>query len=206
MTNLITNLPQRPVANLVLAHGAGAGADTPFMTSVATALCEMDVAVYRFNFPYMQVIQESGKRRPPDKMPKLISSYSEVIEGIDDTLPLFIGGKSMGGRVASMMVDSTRAVGTVCLGYPFHPPGKPDNLRTEHLENMSKPLLVVQGQRDTFGKQEEVEGYRLSDAIQIAFLPDGDHSFKPRKASGITEQQNLLAAARRVVEFIKETL
>jgi predicted alpha/beta-hydrolase family hydrolase len=96
-------------------------------------------------------------------------------------------------------------LGLVCLGYPFHPPGKPEKQRTEHLAALRTPTLILQGERDTFGTREEVEGYDLSPAIRVAYLPDGDHGFKPRKASGHTEAENIKSAARLTADFI-ETL
>jgi predicted alpha/beta-hydrolase family hydrolase len=114
-----------------------------------------------------------------------------------------IGGKSMGGRIASLVADEARVAGLVCLGYPFHPVGKPDRLRVEHLATIRTPTLIVQGQRDPFGDREEVAGYRLSPAVRVAWAEDGDHSFRPRKASGRTEQQNWTAALEEVVNFLE---
>jgi predicted alpha/beta-hydrolase family hydrolase len=116
---------------------------------------------------------------------------------------LVIGGKSMGGRIASLVADEAGAAGLVCLGYPFHPVGQPERLRVEHLEAIRTPTLIVQGERDPFGSQEEVAGYRLSSAIRIAWVVDGDHSFKPRKKSGRTEQQNWEAALGEIVTFLE---
>ena len=116
---------------------------------------------------------------------------------------LVIGGKSMGGRIASMLADDVDAHGLVCLGYPFHPPGKPEKLRTAHLLGLQTPTLIVQGTRDPFGKREEVEGYGLSAAIRLVWLSDGDHSFKPRKSSGRTEEQNLGEAIAAISEFVR---
>ncbi|MBW2212344.1 MAG: dienelactone hydrolase family protein, partial [Deltaproteobacteria bacterium] len=114
-----------------------------------------------------------------------------------------IGGKSMGGRIASMIADEVGAAGVVCLGYPFHPPGKPERLRTAHLETLKTPTLIVQGTRDRLGADEEVATYSLSPSIDLTWMEDGDHSFKPRKKSGRTRDQNLKAAASVVVEFIR---
>ena len=108
----------------------------------------------------------------------------------------------MGGRVASLIADEAGVKGLVCLGYPFHPPGKPDRLRTEHLAPLATPALIVQGERDPFGGRDEVESYDLSPAITVTWMPDGDHGFKPRKASGRTERENLDDAIAAVAEFV----
>jgi len=113
-----------------------------------------------------------------------------------------IGGKSMGGRIASMVADDATVLGVVCLGYPFHPPGKPEKTRTKHLETIRTPTLIVQGTHDSFGSPEDVRDYRLSPAIRIVWIEDGDHSFKPRARSGRTEGGNVDAAIALVAEFI----
>jgi predicted alpha/beta-hydrolase family hydrolase len=114
-----------------------------------------------------------------------------------------IGGKSLGGRIASMLADETGVAGLVCLGYPFHPPGKPDRLRTEHLRTLHTPALILQGTRDPFGSPDEVSGYALSTSIRVHWLVDGDHSFKPRKSSGRTEQDNWNEGIEVVAAFVQ---
>lgn len=173
---------------IALAHGAGAGMDSPFMTWFAEALVKRSCGVARFEFPYMVKQRRSGKRGPPDKLPALLATWREVIDvlGRDH---LVIGGKSMGGRIASMVVDEAHVKGLICLGYPFHPVGKPERLRVEHLQRIAAPTLIVQGTRDPFGGQAEVAGYCLSPRIKVHWLDDGDHDFKPRKASGRTQQE-----------------
>lgn len=196
-----------PTVTLLLAHGAGAGAESDFMQDMATQLSELDVRVVRFNFPYMTQIADTGKKRPPDSMPKLEAHFKNVIEQALHKwpdAPLFIGGKSMGGRVATLIAHDTDAVGVIALGYPFHPPGKPEKLRTEHLMLFEKPLLIVQGERDTFGNRQEVEGYSLPERISTLYLTDGDHSFKPRKASGFTQSAHIASAAQRCAAFFRE--
>jgi predicted alpha/beta-hydrolase family hydrolase len=113
-----------------------------------------------------------------------------------------IGGKSMGGRMASMVADELQVRALVCLGYPFHPPGRPQQLRTEHLQSLRTPTLILQGTRDQFGTREEIAEYDLSKAIRVEFLPDGDHSFKPRKSSGVTEMSNIEHAVALMEEFL----
>ncbi len=110
----------------------------------------------------------------------------------------------MGGRIASMVADEAAVAGLVCLGYPFHPPGRPDKLRVAHLEKLQTPALIVQGERDAFGTRDEIARYSLSKRISVAFLPDGDHSFKPRASSGRTEGQNLAEAVALVTAFLEE--
>lgn len=190
----------------VLAHGAGAGSDSPFMQAMAEKLEQLGVATARFNFPYMERSKADGKRRPPDKIPSLIKDYSEKLALINR--PCVIGGKSMGGRVASLLMaeNPELAAACVCLGYPFHPAGKPERLRTDHLAAIKKPLLIVQGTRDALGNQQEVTGYALPDCIQWLWLDDGDHDLKPRKASGFTHEQHLQAAAERIAAFVKQQL
>ena len=116
---------------------------------------------------------------------------------------LVIGGKSMGGRIATLVANQAGVAGLVCLGYPFHPVGKPDRPRVEHLHSIRAPTLIVQGERDPFGNREEVAGYKLSPAVRVAWVLDGDHSFKPRKSSGRTERQNWEAALGEVAAFLE---
>lgn len=209
MSEWYVDTPANPIATIILAHGAGAGAESEFMQEVASNMRQLNINVVRFNFPYMETIKATGKKRPPDRMPKLEASFVAVTERVTiqwPDLPLFIGGKSMGGRVATRILDQSEAIGAIALGYPFHPPGKPEKQRTEHLANLQKPLLIIQGERDTFGRREEVEGYALSPAIQTEFLADGDHSFKPRKASGCTHSGHIETATRQAQTFMQAML
>ncbi len=169
---------------IVLAHGAGAPMDSPFMNVVAAGLAAGGLRVARFEFPYMRRRRETGERRPPDREPALRAAWLEAIAALGGGERLVIGGKSLGGRMASLVADEAGARGLVCLGYPFHPPGQPDRLRTAHLRDLRTPTLIVQGTRDPFGTREEVAGYDLSPAIRVVWLEDGDHSFKPRVSSG----------------------
>jgi predicted alpha/beta-hydrolase family hydrolase len=116
---------------------------------------------------------------------------------------LVIGGKSLGGRIASLMADEAGLAGLICLGYPFHPVGQPEKVRVDHLRDLKTPTLIVQGERDPFGTKSEVAKYMLSKAIQVYWLPDGDHSFKPRKSSGRTEQENWDEGKNAVVQFVQ---
>ncbi|QDU41067.1 Alpha/beta hydrolase family protein [Maioricimonas rarisocia] len=186
---------------IALAHGAGAGMESDFMAFFAEHLAKAGLRVVRFEFPYMQQRRTSGKKSPPNREPVLRETWLAVIEelGADK---LVIGGKSMGGRIASLVADEAGVAGLVCLGYPFHPVGKPDRLRVEHLRELSTPTLILQGERDTFGNREEVPGYSLPGEIRIEWLPDGDHSFKPRKKSGHTLEQNWTSAIESIVQFV----
>jgi len=188
---------------IVLAHGAGAPMDSPFMTEMAENLADLGWRVARFEFPYMAKRRVDGKKRGPDRAPVLLEFFSKVIDQLGDPKHLIIGGKSMGGRMASMVADELGVAGLVCLGYPFHPPGKPENLRTDHLVGLKTPALICHGTRDPFGKPDEVAGYGLSDAIKLHWVDDGEHDFKPRKSSGRTQSQNITDAAKAISDFAK---
>ena len=187
---------------IVLAHGAGAPMDSPFLNILARDLGAAGLRVARFEFPYMRRLREKGEKRPPDREPALRQAWLDVIACLGGGERLVIGGKSMGGRMASLVADEAGVRGLVCLGYPFHPPGQLEKLRTAHLRDLRTPALIVQGTRDPFGTREEVAGYELSPNIRIAWMEDGDHSLKPRKSSGRTEQGNLAAAVEEVAGFV----
>ncbi|MFA0155989.1 alpha/beta fold hydrolase [Vibrio sp. 10N.261.46.A3] len=204
MNNVIIDGEDNPIT-FIFAHGAGAGMDHEFMQLVAKGLAFKGIRVIRFNFPYMIKRAEDGKRRPPDRAPKLLEAYQEIIEQVDAD-KLVIGGKSMGGRMASHLSEVDKVAAMACLGFPFHPPGKPEKYKGEHLAELAKPCLILQGERDTFGKREEFADFDLSDSIRVEFIPDGDHSFKPRKSSGYTEQQNIALTVEKLSAFIKEVL
>jgi predicted alpha/beta-hydrolase family hydrolase len=174
--------------------------DSPWMDAIATRLGDAGLGVVRFEFPYMQQRRLDGKRRPPNGAKKLEAVWHSVIEKLGSD-GLLIGGKSMGGRIASMVADQAGVAGLVCLGYPFHPPGKPGKVRIAHLAGLRTPALFCQGERDTFGSPEEVLTYALSDTIQIEWMLDGDHSLKPRKKSGRSEFDNLDLACDLIVTF-----
>ncbi len=185
----------------IFAHGAGADMDHEFMSQVAAGLADKGIRVVRFNFPYMVKRAEDGKRRPPDRAPKLLEAYEDIIKQYS-TQPVVIGGKSMGGRMSSLLSDNPLVKGIACLGFPFHPPGKPEKYKGDHLASIEKPCLILQGERDTFGKQEECLNFAFSDQVNIKFIPDGDHSFKPRKSSGHTESGNIDLAVEHLSTFI----
>ena len=201
--------PSDPKATVVLAHGAGAGMVSPFMATIAGGLAERGWRVVRFNFPYMVRSTLSGRKAAPDRLPTLVGAFQDEIQAAaQEQRPLLIGGKSMGGRIASLVVDQAaidqQVRGCICLGYPFHPPGQPLKLRTEHLRKLRTPCLILQGERDSFGRREEVDGYDLSDAIQLQWLPTGDHSFKPTKASGLSLDEQMASAVERIDRWIDQ--
>lgn len=196
--------PGDAALTIVLAHGAGAAMDSRFMNVIAQGLAREGGRVARFEFPYMRARREGGKRGAPDREPVLLDAWREVIADLGGGSRLVIGGKSMGGRIASMVADECEVRGLVCLGYPFHPPGKPVGARVKHLAAMQTPALIVQGTRDMFGAREEVEKYNLSRHIRFAWIDDGDHSFKPRARSGRSEADNLDAATATVSAFVKQ--
>lgn len=190
---------------LVLAHGAGQPPDSEFMQHMARGIAAGGVRVVRPWFPYMARAAAAGRRRPPDGEAKLLSALREVVAAEQGSgATLVIGGKSMGGRMAAMLADEVGAAGLVCLGYPFHPPGKPERTRLEALAALRTPALICQGERDPFGNRDDVAGYTLSPSVQLAWIPDGEHSFKPRKASGRIWVQNLQMAVATVQGFLAE--
>jgi predicted alpha/beta-hydrolase family hydrolase len=198
----LVNEPEgQTLGTIVLAHGAGAGMDTPFLRDMAAALATRGFRVVRFEFPYMQAARETGRRGRPDPTAVLEETWTTVVEELGDASNLVLGGRSMGGRIASMVADRLGVRGLVCMGYPFHPAGKPQTLRVAHLEKLKTPTLILQGTRDALGSEEEIAGYALSPSIRLAFLPDGDHSFKPRKSSGRTEKDNFEQALEETAAF-----
>jgi hypothetical protein len=208
MSDFLITGPQSPIATVLMAHGAGAAMDSPFMEAMAALLAAREIQVLRFEFAYMASRRATGKRKPAPKAELLADSFRDAAARarMQSAGRLFIGGKSMGGRVASLVADDLHAAGTaaglICLGYPFHPPGMPEKLRTRHLETLVCPALIVQGERDPFGGRAEVEAYRLSPAIRLVWVADGDHDFGPRGGRGVTRKGNLAAAADAVAAFV----
>ena len=202
MTRFLLDGPEAASNVVVLAHGAGAAMDSPFMAAVARGLALEGMRVARFEFPYMAARRE-GRRPGPDRPDVLLAAWRGVVEELGGGPRLVIGGKSLGGRIASLVADEAGARGLVCLGYPFHPPGQAAKLRTAHLEHLTTPALVVQGTRDPFGTREEVAGYALSESIRVEWIEDGDHSLVPRKSSGRTAERNLEAAIEAVAAFVR---
>lgn len=205
---LITG-PLNEAPLLLLAPGAGAPMTSPWLERCANLLAERRVATARFEFAYMAARRTGGNRRPPPRADLLVPEYRAAVDAAVARcggLPLFIGGKSLGGRVASLVADDLFSRGCigglVCLGYPFHPIGKPDALRTAHLEGLRCPAVICQGERDPFGVREEVQRYGLSSAIRVEWIAGGDHDFAPRRGGRSTREGNISAAADRVAAFM----
>lgn len=171
--NYLTDGPATASQTFIFAHGAGAPMTHPFMAAVARGMGERGIRVVRFNFAYMD-----AKRKVPDRQPLLLETWRQVIEEQGGGSRVHIGGKSMGGRMASMVADEMEVRSLICFGYPFHPPGKPEKTRTAHLETLRTPTLILQGTRDAFGSRDEVARYSLSSAIRIGWIEGGDHSLK----------------------------
>lgn len=209
-TQFLFDGPEDARVTILLAHGAGAPMDSASMNATARALAIAEFRVARFEFGYMAARRTGDGRKPPPKAETLIPEYVAAVDDLGPTSGvLIVGGKSMGGRVASMAADALyearRIAGLLCLGYPFHPPGKPTQLRTRHLATLRTPALIVQGTRDEFGVPEEVAGYTLSDRIEVLWLEDGDHDLKPRKAiSGFTTAQHLGTMADAVAAWVQK--
>jgi predicted alpha/beta-hydrolase family hydrolase len=187
----------------VFAHGAGAAMDSEFMNTVAEGFAEKGIRVIRFEFPYMQVQRVTNKRRPPDRQPKLLEHFQSVLDELDVINPV-IGGKSMGGRMATLLAAEHEFPGVVVLGYPFHALGKPEKVRVDHFCQLKAPVLICQGERDSMGTQSEVAQYRLPKNIDIEWFADGDHDLKPRKSSGLLHESHLNFAIDKVSQFIHE--
>jgi predicted alpha/beta-hydrolase family hydrolase len=212
----------------VFAHGAGAPATSDFMEMIAHGLALRGIRVARFNFPYMQQRVDNGTRRPPERAPKLIAQFEQLIAEIDQ--PMVIGGKSMGGRMASLVAaqqsvdnesaenetgynsiidhttigNSTKIKGVACLGFPFHPSGEPEKLRVDHFTSIKQAVFIAQGERDKLGSKEDVLSYGLPDNIEWLWLEDGDHDLKPRVKSGFTHQVHLQTTLDNMAAFIKK--
>lgn len=183
--------------------------DSPFMAAIASGLADRGWRVVRFAFPYMARQRLTGRKAAPDALPTLLECFRREVGLAADAgaAPLIIGGKSLGGRVASLVADALAPAGVrgcICLGYPFHPPGKPLQLRTQHLTDLSTPTLILQGERDPFGRRPEVETYPLSPRVRLEWIPAGDHSFKPNRASGRGEAENWALAVDLAHRFCRD--
>ena len=207
-TSFIFDGPEDAEVTILLAHGAGAPMDSGSMNATTKALAAAGFRIARFEFAYMASRRTDAGRRPPPRADKVMPEFIAAVDDLGPTNgPLIIGGKSMGGRVASMVADplydADRIAGLLCLGYPFHPPGQPEQLRTKHLVGLKTPSLIVQGTRDEFGTREEVTRYELSPAIELMWLEDGDHDLKPRKSiSGFSAADHLATMAASVKAWI----
>ena len=208
---------------IVLAHGAGANMHHAFMQQLTQSLVDEGFAVYRFNFLYMQANMLDGKKRPPDRAPKLVQHLESVLADIQhkqqqgeiNAKRILFVGKSMGSRMMATLTSSlhqcemiaaqsalNRVIGQVCLGYPFVPIkcGEP---RLPPLNESSMPTLVLQGERDKFGLPDQIASWTFRQGIEFTSIPDGDHSFAPRKSSGTTFDANLALVVAEIIRFSK---
>lgn len=200
--NLLIDGNENSLATIILAHGAGAPMDSDWMNMLTTYLVKEGLKVVRFEFPYMAERRLNGKKRPPNKKQVLIDTWLEVVNAFKDDAKLYIGGKSMGGRIATLLTD-VPIDGIICFGFPFHAPGKELGERVDDFRSCSFPVLVLQGERDKMGFKEEIEVLNLGNNKQIVWFEDGDHSLKPRKKSGFTLEEHLRLSAKKVLEFIE---
>lgn len=196
--------PQAASSTLILAHGAGAPMDSPFMQTLAQGLAERGVRVVRFEFAYMAQRREDGRKRPPNPQAQLLQQWRDVHAQVRQRVagPLAIGGKSMGGRMASLLADELQVSALVCLGYPFYAAGKPEKPRVAHLAELRTPTLIIQGARDALGNRETVAGYTLSAAIELHWLQAADHDLKPLKVSGFSHEQHLKTAQAVIAAYL----
>ncbi|MBT2773135.1 alpha/beta fold hydrolase [Halomonas sp. ISL-60] len=220
---------QARLGRLLFAHGAGAGQQSPFMRQFVTSLAGRGVQVLCVDLPYMQQMQETGKRRPPPPIAQTLDQFSQWYALLNSLFegPLWVGGKSMGGRVATLLASQPLASqqlasqqlanqqraskepcpggvpGVVVAGYPFHPTKAPDKLRLDHWPAIACPMLILQGERDPFGTREEVAGYALPPNAQLSWLKDGDHDFKPRRSSGLNQTVLIDEATQIAASFVR---
>lgn len=214
----LVNIPDNSEVRvgLIFAHGAGVGKDHEFMEAVAQALYAANIAVIRFDFPYMCKIRETSTHRPPDKMDVLEASFKSIIIAAEKSFPTIqwsLAGKSLGGRVATHVLadseftycaNSKNMRTAACLGYPFHPPKKPESLRVDNLNAVENTLLIFQGTRDVFGTTDDVREYSLNSNVLVHWLEDGDHDLHPRKSSGLTFDQHLAEFTSQIAAFLLE--
>ena len=196
---------QAASGTLILAHGAGAPMDSPFMQAMAQGLAARGVRVVRFEFAYMAQRRVDGRKRPPNVQAQLLQQWRDVYAQVRQRVAgaVAIGGKSMGGRMASLVADELGASALICLGYPFYAAGKPEKPRVAHLADLHTPTLIVQGERDALGNHQAVAGYELSPAITVHWLQAADHDLKPLKASGFSHEQHLDTAAQCIADHLR---
>lgn len=195
------------MAIIVFAHGAGAGPESEFMCSVSAFLEQKGHKVHRFAFPYWQKIEQSGRKRPPDKQNVLDTAFLQHVRtaqvGAED-IPLFVMGKSMGARVAFRCADAAGAVAAIGLGFPFHPPSKPEKHRLAELTNQRQQNFVLHGTRDSFGKPDWVAAQQLPENLQLEWFSDGDHDLRLPKRSGLSQAEAWQLVARSIDGFVRK--
>ncbi len=204
--NAPASLGQRESVTLILAHGAGAPMDSEFMNDMAQRLASLGIGVLRFEFPYMAQRRIDGGKRPPNPQAKLLECWHQVYAAVRAKVTgrLAIGGKSMGGRMASLIADEVSADALICLGYPFYAAGKPEKPRVAHLAELRTPTLIIQGERDALGNRKAVEQYTLSSHIDVHWLPTANHDLKPLKAAGVSYAACLQDAAECIARRLAD--
>lgn len=195
----------KAAATLILAHGAGAPMDSDFMNDMAERLAAQGVNVLRFEFAYMAQRRVDGRRRPPNPQVQLLDCWRQVYASLRPhvTGRVAVGGKSMGGRMASLLADELQADALVCLGYPFYASGKPEKPRVAHLADLQTKTLIVQGERDALGNKETVLSYTLSAAIEVLWIPAANHDLKPLKSAGISYEDCLANTAQQIARLLR---
>ena len=188
---------------LVLAHGAGASMDSDWLNNITNKLESNNIEVIRFEFPYMEKRRKIGKKSPPDKLPILVDKFNNIVNSLNK--PVFIAGKSMGGRIASIIAPTNNNIlGVIAYGYPFHPAGKPEKLRTEHLKKYNKPMLIIQGENDPFGKSKEWKDFNIDKSIEIFPISKANHDLNPNKSTGLSLDEAMKLAVEKTTNFIKQ--
>ncbi|MGB2264162.1 MAG: alpha/beta fold hydrolase [Glaciecola sp.] len=195
--------------HLLFTHGAGASTSHTFFTQLIPLLIRKGFHVWTFDFAYMVQVLSEKKRRPPPRLPILENEYTALLNSVREIIgsdQLWIGGKSMGGRVACHVANDVAHInhidGVIALGYPFHPVGKPEKLRLEVLQASLLPVLICQGDRDALGNKSEIYTYTIPANIHLKYMMDGDHSFTPRKSSGRDIIDNLNEVAEAIALFV----
>ncbi|MBN1954180.1 MAG: hypothetical protein JW900_03925 [Anaerolineae bacterium] len=196
------NGPPDADVQLILAHGAGEAMDSELLTCIAERVAVHGIRVVRFEFPYMQRWRQDGRQRAPNSVNVLRESWLRVLEAHGGGRRNFIGGRSLGGRIAAQIAIQSEARGLVCLDYPFHPRGKPQALRLKDLQEMTIPTLVLQGSRDVFGNREEVIQYPLSPQVNLVWLEGGDHAFRLSRGSDKIQLGHWEVAVETLVSFL----
>lgn len=208
MTDLLVTPAERPLATLLLAHGAGGPMDSPFLVRLTEALVAEGLSVARYEFGYMAARRTGAGKKPPPKAERLVEETRAALDTLlaRTTGPVLLAGKSMGGRVSVMAAGGDldpRVKAVAVFGYPFHAPGRPEAIRREPLDRSRLPVLVMQGERDEFGPHALAAGLGLGDHVRLEPVPDGNHDFGPRGASGATLKGNVAFAARTVAGFVR---
>ena len=193
------------LGRLLLTHGAGAGQDSAFLVALRQALAQAGIQTLAIEFAYLRRMRHEGRRRPPPRVERLVDELAGWRDTLTEHLatPPWLGGKSMGGRVASMLAARDGAPGLVLCGYPFHPPRRPATLRLDHWPALACPTLVVQGERDPFGTRQEVADYDLPAVAELQWLADGEHDWRPRRRSGHDQASLIRQAACGIADFMQ---